>query len=424
MKQNYNRLKAACYMTTACTSITGNISPLLFLTFHELYGISFTMLGFLVLVNFCTQLGIDLVFSFFSKKFNIPLTVRITPLFTLVGFLLYAAAPIIFPNNVYIGILVGTVVFSVSSGLSEVLTSPTVAAIPSDNPDREMSKLHSVYAWGVVAFVLIATLFLHFKGNTFWQWIPIIFCIVPLTASLLYTGLEIPSLPADSEESRSKGGISKNIKGGLLFFVAVIFLGGASECIMAQWCSSYIEKVIELPKLWGDILGVAVFSATLGLGRSMYGKFGKKIAPIITLGFVGSAVCYLVAAVSGNAIIGLVACALTGFCVSMLWPGSLIWMSDNVAACGVTAYALMAAGGDLGASVGPQLVGIITDTVSKIPFVLDLAVKAGISPEQLAMKSGMLFSSLFPIMGIVLSVVISSHYKKKHKQNAKESNKI
>jgi len=413
LKTNYKRLKAACYMTTCCMSLAGNISPLLFLTFHELYGISYTLLGFLVLINFCTQLGIDLVFSFFSKKFNIPMTVKVTPLFTLVGFLVYAAAPILFPNNVYIGILIGTVIFSVSSGLSEVLTSPTIAAIPSDNPDREMSKLHSVYAWGVVAFVLVGTLFLHFKGGESWQVLPVMFSIVPLLASFLYVGCEIPTLPADSDvDKKSASGISSNIKSGLLFFIFLIFLGGCAECVMAQWCSSYIEQVFELPKLWGDLLGVAVFSATLGLGRSLYGKIGKNIAPVITAGFIGSAVCYLVAALSGNAIVGLIACALTGFCVSMLWPGSLIWMSDNIAACGVTAYALMASGGDLGASIGPQLVGIITDTVSVMPRAIELAAKLGISPEQLAMKSGMLVSALFPILGIVLSLIIIKRKKK------------
>ena len=48
-----------------------SLPPLLFATFKEMYNISYTLLGTLVFVNFCTQLGVDLVFSFFSKYFNI-----------------------------------------------------------------------------------------------------------------------------------------------------------------------------------------------------------------------------------------------------------------------------------------------------------------------------------------------------------------
>ena len=84
-------------------SVMGNLPPLLFLTFRSLYDISFSLLGLLVLVNFCTQLAVDLIFSFFSHKFNIPMTVKITPVLTLAGLLLYVLAPILFPANVYHG---------------------------------------------------------------------------------------------------------------------------------------------------------------------------------------------------------------------------------------------------------------------------------------------------------------------------------
>ncbi len=57
------------------------------------------------------------------------------------------------------GLVIGTVIFSASSELAEVLISPVIAAIPSDNPEREMSKLHSIYAWGVVGIVIVSTSF-------------------------------------------------------------------------------------------------------------------------------------------------------------------------------------------------------------------------------------------------------------------------
>jgi hypothetical protein len=121
-----------------------------------MYGISYTLLGLLVLINFVTQLIIDLIFSFFSYKFNIQMAVKLTPVLTLIGLTFFAASPLIFPNNIYLGLALGTMIFSASSGFSEVLISPVIAAIPSENPEREMSKLHSIYAWGVVGVAVVA----------------------------------------------------------------------------------------------------------------------------------------------------------------------------------------------------------------------------------------------------------------------------
>ena len=165
MRSNDSRVRAACYATNVSMSVVGNLSPMLFITFRTLYGTSYTLLGLLVLVNFCTQLTVDLIFSFFSHKFNIQKTVRFTPVLSVIGLVLFALAPVMFPNAVYAGLVLGTIVFSASSGLSEVLISPTIAALPSDNPERDMSKLHSIYAWGVVACVLFCTVFLLLFKN-------------------------------------------------------------------------------------------------------------------------------------------------------------------------------------------------------------------------------------------------------------------
>ena len=105
-----------------------------------------------------------------------------------------------------------------------------------------------------------------------------------------------------------------------------------------------------------------MFAVMLGLGRSLYAKYGKHIRRVLFAGTIGAAVCYLTAAFSNIALVGLIACGLTGFCVSMLWPGSLLVASDKFPTAGVAVFALMAAGGDLGGSVGPQLVGIVVDT--------------------------------------------------------------
>ena len=171
------RLKIACYMTCMTMSIVANLSPLLFLSFRSLYGISYSLLGTLVLVNFVTQLSVDLIFSFFSHKFNIPKTVKLTPVIAVVGLLIYALSPFVFKSNPFIGIVVGTFVFSAAGGLAEVLISPVIAALPAKDPDREMSKLHSIYAWGVVFVVIFTTAFLFVFGNECWYALALLFAL-------------------------------------------------------------------------------------------------------------------------------------------------------------------------------------------------------------------------------------------------------
>ncbi|MEG0124653.1 MAG: MFS transporter, partial [Clostridia bacterium] len=88
MSTNEKSVKSACYMTNLSMSIVGNLSPLLLLTFRGLYGISYSLLGLLVLINFCTQLLIDLVFSFYSHRFNIAKAVKLTPALSALGLLI------------------------------------------------------------------------------------------------------------------------------------------------------------------------------------------------------------------------------------------------------------------------------------------------------------------------------------------------
>lgn len=408
MAINYKRLKLACYATNVSASVVSNLSPLLFLIFHTLYNVSYTLLGLLVLINFCTQLAVDLIFSFFTDKFNTEKTIKFAPILTATGFIAYALLPMLFTSNVYVGLVIGTIIFSASGGLVEVLLSPVIATIPADDPDKEMSKLHSVYAWGVVAIVIFGTLFLKFAGNKSWNILVLIFALIPAFAATIFATVTVPPMPKEKKQEGKS--ILKNK--GVWLYVLAIFFGGASECVMAQWCSGYIEGALHIDKVWGDVFGVAFFSAMLGFGRSLYGKIGKNIHNVLILGSVGAFVCYVVAAISPVPVIGLIACVITGFCVSMLWPGSLIAASSRYPMGGVVVFALMASGGDLGASVGPQLVGIVTDFAIANQTLVNLATSLSLTPDQLGMKLGMLVGSLFPLFAIVLFSILKKSLKR------------
>ena len=407
---NFKRTKLACYTAYFTMSSIFCIPPLLFVTLRETFGISYTLLGTLVLVNFVTQLGVDLAFTFFSRFFNTKLIVRVMPLITTLGMALYALIPTFFPSFAYGGLLLGTVIFSLSAGLSEALLSPTIAAIPSDNPQRDMSLLHSLYAFGVLTMVVIGTTFLKVIGTENWAYLMLFLAALPVIPAVLFALSPMPDMGGHASGGSGMASTKKRTV-GLALCVGCIFFGSCAENAMSNWISGYMENALGIDKALGDILGVAMFAVLLGLMRIGYARFGKRIAPVLMAGMIGAAACYLVAGLVPGVVLPFVACILTGLFTSMLWPGALILMEDNIPGAGVTAYALMAAGGDMGASVSPQLLGVVVDNVSATSFAAELGNTLGISAEQVGLKAGMLVTSLFPILGIVVLAVTLRYFR-------------
>ncbi len=404
----YKLAKNACYVTGVTMAISTNLSPLLFLTFRDMYDLSYTLLGFLVVINFFTQLLVDLIFTFFTKYFNIDKAVRITPLVVFVGLILYAVLPKFFPDMTFLWIVIGTVIFSVASGLSEVLLSPVIASIPSENPEREMSKLHSMYAWGVVGVVILSTLFLSVFSSTNWMYLALLWSVVPFIAFLMFLKAKLPSI--NNFEGQQKK--TKIFNKGIILCTLCIFFGGAAECTMSQWASGFIENVMEVPKVYGDVVGVALFAALLGAGRTLYSRYGKRIINILLFGMLGASICYFAASLSLSPVIGIIACAFTGVFTSMLWPGTLIYVEEKFENVCVAVYALMAAGGDMGASLAPQLLGIVSDEFSLTSFALKISGMFNISTEQVGMRAGLLVAGLFPVAGVICVICMKKYFKR------------
>ena len=88
-------------------------------------------------------------------------------------------------------------------------------------------------------------------------------------------------------------------------------------------------------------------------------------------------------------------------------------MEENIAAPGVAAYALMAAGGDFGSSIAPQLMGIIVDKIAISEFAQTLSATLMISPEQIGMKTGMIITAVFPLIGIFLVLYMKKYFSSK-----------
>ena len=76
-------------------------------------------------------------------------------------------------------------------------------------------------------------------------------------------------------------------------------------------------------------------------------------------------------------------------------------------------FALLAAGGDTGAALGPWIVGVIAD------FSPDLVTSFGwlshLTQTDAALRSGMLFATIYPLLMIVTLIAMRIIAKKEHK---------
>lgn len=394
---SYRSTILACYLGNFVQAILINLTPILFIPLREQFGFSYEQLGLLIVINFTTQVLVDVAFSGLVDRYGFRPFIVAAHGFALAGLLLFAFAPPFFPMAPYTGLALATVVFSAGGGLLELLLSPIVNSVPTDEKAAAMAVLHSFYAWGQVTVVLLTTLALFWLGRTEWQWIVVAWAILPFINLFLFS--RVPLAPPIAEESRMGLGALVRTRYFIVAVLAILF-GGAAEQGMAQWTSAFAERALSLPKVVGDAAGVALFAAMLGIGRMLYGIFGQRINlnRVMMIGAVAAALLYVVAALVPVNAIALLACVLCGMATSLLWPGALVLTAERFPLAGAGMFAIMAAGGDVGASVGPWLVGAVTDYVPTLPGVANLVAATGLQGEQVGLRAGLLVGAIFPLI--------------------------
>lgn len=401
---SYKSTINACYIGNFVQATVINLTPIIFIPLREQFGLSYTQFGFLILINFITQVIVDIVFSRAVDKYGFRIFCVIAHILCVTGFIMFAFTPWLFKSNEYIGFLISTIVFSGSGGLLELLLSAIVDSIPTDEKEKAMSILHSFYAWGQVSVVIITTLFLFLFGSRNWYIIVLVWAILPLINAFLFAKVPLAQKVHESQTMKIRELILNPIF--IIAFFAIAF-GGASEVTIAQWSSSFMEKGLKLPKLVGDILGMCGFALMLGIGRVIYGIYGNKINinKVMIYGSFFAIICYIVIAVSPFNSLSLIACCISGICVSLLWPGTLVIASEKLPLAGASLFALLAAGGDIGASLGPWFTGVITDMSEKI-IPIQFLRQTGLTIEQLGLRSGILLSTLYPLFCLISHLIL------------------
>ena len=393
MQPNYKRTKLACYAAIITQAVQNNLPPLLFVLFQEQFGISYEMLGRLILANFVTQICVDLVSIKLADRIGYRACMIAGQLCTAVGLLGLTTLPFLLPP--YVGLTISIILAAIGGGMTEVLVSPVVDALPGDEKAAAMSMLHSFYCWGQVATVLISTLLLFALGDAAWRVLPLLWMVMPIASVVL-----IATAPFAAESGAESGGMRvRDLLRQPLFLVAMVIMtcAGASELTMSQWASTFAERGLHVTKVLGDLLGPCLFAVFMGLGRMLYGKLGSRLP--LKKSLMGCAilciVCYLTAALSPAPFLALMGCAVCGFSVSLMWPGSLSMAAARFPFGGTALFAILAVMGDLGCSVGPWLAGAVSDAAQGVPALAEFAAQSGLTLEQLGLKSGLLPGVIF-----------------------------
>lgn len=381
MKQrrlNYNHTIYASFIGFIVQAINNNFIPLLFLTFSAQYGIPLTQITLLITINFAVQFVVDLIAAFYVDKIGYRPAVVLAHVLSFAGLFSLSILPNLFHQPFY-GLVIPVIIYGMGGGLLEVLLSPIVEASPTEHKESAMSLLHSFYCWGHVGVVVLSSLYFLFAGVENWQGLAVFWSLIPLGNAVFFSQVPINHVMEHSTRSHS----FKQLFTNKLFIVMVIIMigAGASEQAVSQWMSAFAETGLGLSKAFSDLTGPLIFAVAMGLSRVLYGKYGHKI-PLKTFMTASAALCFtsfLMIALSPWAVLALIGCALAGFSVGIMWPGTFSLAAQGIPRGGTMMYAFLALAGDIGCAVGPTVVGVTAGFFSG------------------GLQTGILFASIFPL---------------------------
>ncbi len=382
IRQNYNHTLYACYTGYITQAIVNNFAPLLFLTFQGEFGLTLDMVALLVTVNFGTQLVVDYLSARVVDRIGYRPCIIAAHLFSALGLIGLAVLPGLVPGA-YAGLIAAVILYAIGGGIIEVLISPIVEACPTERKEAAMSLLHSFYCWGHLFVVVASTVFFQLAGIGSWRVMACIWAIVPALNAVYFTQVPINTLAAEDSKGMTLGQLARN---GMFWVLMLLMMcSGAAEQAMSQWASAFAEAGLNVSKTMGDLLGPCMFAITMGSARVIYSRVADRlpVAPAMTICGALCIVSYLLAGLSANPAMGLIGCALCGFSVGVMWPGSFSTGVKALPAGGTALFALMALAGDLGCSSGPTLVGLVS----------------GAANDNL--RAGFLAALVFPVLLIV-----------------------
>ncbi|MGN0998019.1 MAG: MFS transporter [Faecousia sp.] len=359
MNKGYRRTLYASYIGYITQAIVNNLAPLLFVIFQREYALTVTQIGFLVTFNFGMQILVDFLSARYAEKLGYKNCIVAAHIFSALGLVGLGLFPQIL-GNAYTGLLLAITIYAIGGGLIEVLVSPIVEALPTEEKSSAMSLLHSFYCWGHAAVVILTTLFFALAGTENWKLLTVLWAVIPTVNIFLFAGAPIRVLSEDGESMPMKQLFRKKI---FWLFCILMICSGAAEQAMSQWASYFAETGLQVSKSLGDLLGPCLFAVLMGISRLIYGIKGNQIPlkAFITCSGILCVISYLTAVFSPIPLISLVGCAVCGLSVGIMWPGVFSLAAEHCPQGGTAMFAFLALAGDLGCGGGPSVVSIVSD---------------------------------------------------------------
>ncbi len=382
-KLTYKHTVIACYLTYITSAVSNNLVPLLFVTFNKQFGLTLDKLAFIITMNFGIQIFVDLAGAKFADRIGYKKLVMTAQLFDAVGLAALGILPKLLPNP-YAGIILSAVFYAIGSGLTEVVISPIVEAIPNDGSVKAsaMSFLHSFYCWGQVLMVVVTTLFFKIFGVGNWSVICCLWAILPLVNFVFCIFVPIAQLNDNDQDEPLPLGKLFTVK-ILWVFMLLMLCAGAAEQSMSQWASFFAETELGVSKQAADLLGPCMFAAAMGTARVLFAALKKlDIRAGLLISSVLCIISYLIAAFAPS-FLALAGCTLCGFSVGILWPGVLSLSAKTYKAGGTAMFAILALFGDVGCFVGPEAVARFSTALA--------------GTNEPSVKAGLMLAIVFPL---------------------------
>ncbi|WP_276691973.1 MFS transporter [Ruminococcus callidus] len=359
MRSPYQKTMYACFIGYIVQAVVNNFVPLLFVTFQKTYQISLSKITFLITINFLIQLLVDMLSAGFVDKIGYRASIILAHVCAAAGLLSLTILPELLPNA-YSGILIAVAIYAVGGGLIEVLISPILEACPTDNKEQAMSLLHSFYCWGHMGVVLLSTVFFALCGIDNWKILTILWVLIPIANILLFAKAPIYSLHEEGTAGLTLGQLFR--KKLFWVFFLMMLCAGASEQAVSQWASAFAEQGLGVSKTVGDLAGPMAFAMLMGISRLIYGKWGDRLNldRFMQWSCLLCIAAYLCIVLVPVPVIGLLGCAVCGFSVGILWPGTFSKASASIKGGGTAMFAMLALAGDVGCSGGPTLAGLVS----------------------------------------------------------------
>lgn len=392
LKKNFKATIAASCIGYFTQAILINFAPLLFITFRKEFGLTLAQLSVLIATNFATELIIDFLGTKYVSKIGYRRSVIIAQALSVIGLCMIPIMPKLMTNK-FIALEIAMIFCGLGGGLIEVLISPIVEACPTKRKSAIMSILHSFYCWGQMGVVLFSTIYFRTVGIENWEYLSLIWAIIPLIDLILFCFVPINTLVEESEESSFKDLVKQKL---FWVFLVMMLCAGATELSMSQWASAFAEAGLGVEKWIGDLLGPCLFAVCMGTTRVFYAANSHKIGLKKGI-FISAGICvvsYLIAVFSPIPIISLLGCTLCGVGSGMLWPGTYSIATNRMPKGGVPMFGLLALAGDLGCLTGPYLTGMMSTAFGG------------------NLKAGFLFSLIFPITLMVMVFILMKYFKK------------